>query len=215
MAAVTEPREISERTCAGCRQHDARGALVRLALSEHAGAQLVPDLRGKLGGRGVSVHASRSCLALAANRGGFARSLSCAVSVNEAELALAIEAQLVGRAKGLLLGGIRAKRIALGTEAVVRSVESQKLALLVVAEDAAGRSVQLTERVRSAGKPVAVLADKAFLGGLTSRAELGVLGVLDRGIAVELARVATMLGTLAGKTDVSGASPSKSEAEAE
>lgn len=221
MANETEPRERSERTCAGCRQHDAREALVRLAASEDPSAPLVPDLRGRLGGRGVSVHASRRCLSLAVNKGGFARALSRAVVVDEGELARAIEEQLLGRAKGLLLGGIRSRRIALGTEAVIRTIETEKIELLIVARDAAGRSVGLAERVRAAGKPVAVLADKALLGGLASRGELGVLAVLDRGIAVELGRVATMLGTLtptdtsAGQTVVSGASPSKSEAEAE
>jgi predicted RNA-binding protein YlxR (DUF448 family) len=207
-AGETEPKPSSERTCAGCRQHDAREALVRLAVSEDVSTPLVPDLRGRLGGRGVSVHPSRACLTLAVKKGGFARSLSRAVAVDEAALARAIEEQLLGRAKGLLLGGIRAKRIELGTEAVLRTIEAQKIELLVLAHDAAGRSIQLGERVRAAGKPVAVLADKAFLGGLTSRAELGVLAVVDRGIATELGQVAAMLATMtSGRDVVSGASP--------
>jgi predicted RNA-binding protein YlxR (DUF448 family) len=205
---TTEPKGASERTCAGCRQPDAREALVRLAVSDDPSLPLVPDLRGRLGGRGVSVHPSRKCIALAAQRGGFARSLTRAISVDANALANAIEEQLLGRAKGLLLGGIRARKIALGTEAVQRTIATEKLELLVVARDAAGRSVELAQRVRASGKSVAVLADKVVLGGLASRAELGVIAVVDRGIALELGRVAGMLGSLAGQTDVvSEASP--------
>ena len=86
-----EPKESSERTCAGCRQQDARESLVRLAVSDDETALLVPDLRGRLGGRGVSVHATRRCLSLAANKGGFARSLRRAVVVDDAALARSIE----------------------------------------------------------------------------------------------------------------------------
>ncbi len=213
-------RAASERTCAGCREHDAREALVRLAVSGDPGLPLVPDLRGRLGGRGVSVHPSRRCLALAANKGGLARSLSRPVTVEVEPLARAIEEQLLVRAKGLLLGGLRARKLAVGTDAVVRTIENGTIALLVVAEDAAGRSVDLTERVRAAGKRVAVLADKASLGALASRAEVAVVAVLDEGIAAELDRVASMLacmmqGSIASQSVGSGASPSKSEAEAE
>lgn len=225
-AAGTEVEGTSERTCAGCRQQDARASLVRLAVSpDDQGPMLVPDLLGRLGGRGVSVHANRACLQLAANRGGFAKSLKRAVVIDEAELARSIEEQLLGRAKGLLLGGIRSKRIALGTEAVMRTIENEKLEMLIIAHDAATRTVGLAERVRGSGKAVAVLADKALLGGLTSRGELAVLSVLDRGIAREIGRVAALLSGLTGLTGPalngsvrlsdtgSGASPSKSEAE--
>ncbi|NUP00565.1 MAG: YlxR family protein, partial [Nonomuraea sp.] len=51
-----------QRTCVGCRVRTAKSELLRLVRIED---QVVPDLRGRLSGRGASLHPSLSCLELA------------------------------------------------------------------------------------------------------------------------------------------------------
>ncbi|MGI5269888.1 YlxR family protein [Nonomuraea sp. CA-218870] len=59
-----------QRTCVGCRVRTDKSELLRLVLVED---QVVPDLRGRLPGRGASLHPSMSCLELAERRRAFSR----------------------------------------------------------------------------------------------------------------------------------------------
>ena len=106
-----------ERTCAGCRvsaraptgalRPDAESTeLVRFAFVPGYEPPLVPDLQGRLGGRGVWVHARKPCLDKAA-RGGFARSLKQSVKVQSAELLQLMQGQVERRIQGLLLAAMR------------------------------------------------------------------------------------------------------------
>ena len=74
------------RTCVGCRQQDASGAMVRCVLD---GSLVVPDLSRTAPGRGAWLHPRQTCLT-AARRGGFARSFRRAVHVSD-DLAAVIE----------------------------------------------------------------------------------------------------------------------------
>lgn len=60
------------RTCVGCRGKAAKSDLLRVV---EVGGVLVPDLRGRLLGRGASVHPARRCLDLAERRRAFSRAL--------------------------------------------------------------------------------------------------------------------------------------------
>ncbi|MEQ4718227.1 YlxR family protein [Nonomuraea sp. B19D2] len=61
---------VPQRTCVGCRVRTAKSELLRLVRVED---QVVPDLRGRLPGRGASLHPSLSCLELAERRRAFSR----------------------------------------------------------------------------------------------------------------------------------------------
>ncbi|UBU15563.1 YlxR family protein [Nonomuraea gerenzanensis] len=63
-------RAVPQRTCVGCRAREAKSELLRLVRVE---GQVVPDLRGRLPGRGASLHPSVSCLELAERRRAFPR----------------------------------------------------------------------------------------------------------------------------------------------
>lgn len=58
---ATPSRHKPQRTCMACRQADSKEALVRLAARPEG---VVPDLSGKLGGRGGYLHPRSECLAL-------------------------------------------------------------------------------------------------------------------------------------------------------
>ncbi|MEV4357105.1 YlxR family protein [Nonomuraea sp. NPDC049625] len=64
-----------QRTCVGCRVRTAKSELVRLVRVED---HVVPDLRGRLPGRGASLHPSLSCLELAERRRAFPRAFRVA-----------------------------------------------------------------------------------------------------------------------------------------
>ena len=63
-------RAIPSRTCVGCRARAPKPELVRVVV---AGTQCVPDLRGRLQGRGAYVHGDPACLDLAERRRAFLR----------------------------------------------------------------------------------------------------------------------------------------------
>lgn len=71
-----------ERTCIGCGQKAAPGALVRLALVE---GRVAVD-RARRGGRGAWLHPASGCLARALRRRALARAFRAEVAVDGAAL---------------------------------------------------------------------------------------------------------------------------------
>ena len=184
-----------ERTCAGCRAVVARDQLVRFVHVEDHTPVMVPDVGSKLGGRGVRVHPTRSCLSKAV-RGGFARSLKRAIAVDGAELEVLLRAQYVRRLEGLILAALRRRQAALGTDAVRESLLAGAVSLLLVAKDAAGRRDEICARADERGVQVVEAGDKSQLGRLAGKESLGLIAVLDGDIAREIAATARALGGL-------------------
>src|SRR5690606_16722872 len=106
---------------------------------------LVPDLSGRLPGRGVWVHPELACLRRAA-RGGFQRSLRGPVQADAVQLAELARVQLERRIQGLLLAAMRRREVVLGTDAVHLSLLAGAPRLLLVAKDAAGRRDELIQQ---------------------------------------------------------------------
>jgi ribosomal protein L7Ae-like RNA K-turn-binding protein len=126
----------------------------------------------------------------AVERGGFARALGQKLTIDARALGAMAAGQYARRLEGLLLGARRAQALVLGTEAVRRALADGSVALLLVATDAAGRRDELAGRAASSGCPVATYGTKAELGRLMSRPEVGVVAILDSGIAEEVAAMA-------------------------
>ncbi|HXA62253.1 MAG TPA: YlxR family protein [Streptosporangiaceae bacterium] len=63
------------RTCVGCRERTAKTDLLRLVVVE---GSVVPDPRGRLPGRGASLHPDLGCLELAERRRAFPRAFRLA-----------------------------------------------------------------------------------------------------------------------------------------
>ncbi len=183
------------RTCAGCREQRPREALVRLAVVPEP-PYVVADARGRLGGRGVWVHGDRKCLEIAARKGGIARSLRRPVQLDPDAIADAIRGQIERRLEGLLLGAHRARKVAVGTDAVRESLAEGRIRLLCVAEDAAGRREELTAAAERLGKACVVLGPKGDVGRLFGRDEVAVLAIEDNGIAAEVDRASAHLAGL-------------------
>ncbi|MEV4927669.1 YlxR family protein [Streptomyces roseoverticillatus] len=88
MSGRTHARACPERTCVGCRERAAKGDLLRIVMIEGA---CVPDLRGRLPGRGASVHPTLVCLDLAVRRRAFPRAFKSPGPLDTAELRRCIE----------------------------------------------------------------------------------------------------------------------------
>ncbi len=194
---------VSERLCVGCRRNDSREELLRFAIGPEA-PYLAPDPQRKLGGRGVSVHPTRACVELAWRRGGFARALKRDVTRDgKIDIDALCDAAVVlyeKRAESLLIAAARRHKLAIGTDAVrealrssIRSGDERSpvfVETLIVSSDAEGRREELEALAERLGRRCVVLGTKNSLGRLFGRDEVGVLGIMDRGIADEIVRSA-------------------------
>jgi len=71
---------VPERMCIGCREREAKSALVRLVVS---GERLVIDGGGSMPGRAGYLHPGDECARQFSRRGGFIRSLRRVVAKEE------------------------------------------------------------------------------------------------------------------------------------
>lgn len=182
-----------ERTCVGCRAHDARGSLVRFAFD---GTRLVPDARARLGGRGVWVHASRRCVTKAVKGGGFARVLRSTVPFEVRDVAAMLVVEFESRIAGLLGGARRARHAVHGTDECRNAIGGGSAYLAVVAADAKSSNDSVVDAARRADVPVLELGSKAWLGRLFGKEETGAVVVTDPGLASSISQVATTIAAL-------------------
>lgn len=197
---MTELTPHSTRTCVGCRQPDDRGTLLRLVAMPAVQGEpvlLVPDVRKREPGRGVSVHARYRCLEGAVASGAFKRAFRAQLDVSARELAGTAREGYERRAQGLLIAARRADKLALGSEASRDAISSRRARLLVVAEDAEGSREDLERAAERLGRACLVWNTKHRLGRLFSRPTLSIFAVLDRGIADELLSVVRAAAELA------------------
>jgi uncharacterized protein len=190
MANETEPTRKSERTCAGCGRADAPGAFLRVVKGaategEH---EVVVDIgsggSSYRGGRGAHVHPAYDCLAKAC-KGGFARSFKTKVRADIQTIVGQIEESFERRVQGLVLGARRSGNVAIGADATCDAL-AQGTGLAVVACDAGSvAKKQIVTRAAAEGRAV-VWKDKATLGKLFGRDEVGIFCVTNAEIAREI-----------------------------
>jgi len=185
------PATDSSRACAGCRQTDAREALLRFiaVIDPPNPPQLAPDIRRRAPGRGVSVHPRFRCVEAAVRSGALRRGLGVQAELSARELARTAAGQYERRAAGLLTAAARSHNVAVGTEAVRAAIAARKVELLVVSRDAEGSREELVDAAQRLGRGCLVWSTKQELGRLFGRALLSIVGVLDAGIATELRHV--------------------------
>ncbi|NHC44600.1 YlxR family protein [Motilibacter aurantiacus] len=82
-------RTIPQRTCVGCRRRAPKSELIRVVEAEGA---CVPDVRGRLPGRGAYVHPDQECLDVAERRRAFSRALRAQGPLDCSELRAAVGA---------------------------------------------------------------------------------------------------------------------------
>ncbi len=214
LAVSEEEMAANERTCVGCAKRAPHELLVRLVLAEtpDGKASVVPDAKGGSFGRGAHVHANAACLELATKRG-LSRAYKREVRADADELAAAIATAYERRVAGLLSGSARAGHVVIGTDAVVEALRTGRVALTLIAGDAAaaaertevrrliaeGRSLPYLDRVR--------LAESLGRHGERVREGVAVIAIVDEALAIQVRRavvVASSMRSFPAK-DVKGA----------
>ena len=173
-----------QRTCVACREHDAPDAMVRLVRHPVTGA-IVPDLAGKLPGRGAWVHPRAACVAdLVKRRGKLGRALQGPVDAStlpdvlrEALVRAASDGISMAAASGSLLGG---------HDRLVQGLHSGAIRMVIVASDVSPRTLAsleraATEAVEGTDEPRAIFVTLPLtrdeLGQRTGRGSRAALGV--------------------------------------
>ena len=203
MFAHTEGSETEAPPGADGDEPDPRGPLRRCFVSHEVlpkdrlirfvvgpDGTVVPDLAGRLPGRGLWLQASRDIVARAVSRRLFAKAARASVTAPD-DLADRIERLLVGRCLDWIGLARRAGQAVSGFEKVRGWLSEGRVALIIEASDAARHGVAKLER-QIAGLPVARCLTAAELGEAFGR---------DRAVhvALQTGRLAKALTTDAGR----------------
>ena len=172
------------RTCIGCRQTAEQSTLIRLVRSD--GGEVLVDHPHKLGGRGVYVCGSTTCLARALRSPKLGRHVGGPVSAPALDLLRdQISERISRRVDGLLAAAGRAQKVVVGTSGVEAELRGGRArGLVVVARDGSPRArVDLETAAREAGATVLEYGDKAQLGLPFARESVAAALVFDEGLA--------------------------------
>jgi uncharacterized protein len=149
-----------ERKCIVTGESQPKGGLIRFVVGPEG--QVVPDLLGRLPGRGFYVSATRPALEKAVKKGLFARAARMAVKVPDG-LVNEIEDQLARRVIDLISLARKAGSAVMGFEKVKDWLEKGQAVVLIQASDGSERG-----KTKLHAPP----GDESFIGCLTAR-ELG------------------------------------------
>ena len=196
----TKDRSQPERRCIATGQTLPVVEMLRFVVGPDG--QIVPDLMGKLPGRGIWVSAKRSALEKAAFKGLFARAAKTQVKV-PTDLVGTVEKGLVGRVIDLVSLARKAGRAVAGFEKVKGWLETGQARVLMQASDGAERGK---------GKLRPPDENAGFIGVLTAN-ELGLAfgrenvihgalatGGLTHRVVEEAARLKGLRETIGGKS---------------
>jgi predicted RNA-binding protein YlxR (DUF448 family)/ribosomal protein L7Ae-like RNA K-turn-binding protein len=163
--ARTEP----QRSCLGCREVKEKKALLRFVLAPDG--TLVPDLAGKLPGRGAYTCFRKSCLMSALAKKGFARSFKGAVLSGEpGALVDFVAAGMVERIAGYLSLANKAGKVVSGGENVLDALRNGSPGVIFIATDISPDIGQkLSGLAERSGADIYSLFDKDRLGALLGK----------------------------------------------
>lgn len=177
---MTQPRQLPQRTCLGCRQTFDQSALLRYVRSPQGA--VVADFRHRLPGRGAYTCWARTCIEQAVRRRQFERAFRQPCNGLEVDQLLGETVRmLLDRLLGLIGMARKSSQIVTGGNAVLAAMQRhQRLALLVVAVDvSAGIEDKIRGKAVREQLEVCKLFSKSELGQITGRAETSVLGLLE------------------------------------
>jgi predicted RNA-binding protein YlxR (DUF448 family) len=174
--------EAPERRCLLTREVKERDRMVRFVL-DPAG-RIVPDVDGRLPGRGMWLSADRNVLKRAVAKNLFARAARGHVQV-AADLAEQVERLLVSRALDCLGLARRAGQVAMGFDQVRACLRSSSAAVLIAAADSADDGRRKLRRL-APDLPVITAFSKAELGAALGRDGIVHVAVAPGGLARRL-----------------------------
>lgn len=184
-----ETREAPLRRCIVSRGAFPRAQLIRFVLGPDG--TLLPDLEGRLPGRGLWLQARRDVVETACAKGSFARAARTAVKVPDG-LADRLEALLRRRCLDLVGLARRAGQLAAGFEQVRGWLEAERAAVLLEASDgAAGGRAKLIGS--ASALPLVTLFTAAELGAALGREQAVHVALAPGALAERLVAEASRL----------------------
>lgn len=200
----TKERDVPERRCIATGEVQPKAGLIRFVVGP--GDMIVPDLLGKLPGRGIYVSADRAALEQAIKKRLFARGAKQAVNLPE---------DLLGQVEGLLLrrltDGLALARKAgdaiAGYEKVKGWMDSGEAVVLIQASDGSTRGKTKLRMHPEDGKYIGCLTANEL--GLAFGREIVIHGALRAGgltarVVEDAAKFAAVRGNEGGVSPVKG-----------
>jgi len=188
-----EPERGPLRRCIVTRESAAKETMLRFVLGPDR--VVVPDLAGKLPGRGLWLSARADVLERATKRGAFAKAARGTVQLPP-DLAARIEDGLRGRIRDLVGFARRSGQAVSGRESVREWLQAGKAGLLVEASD--GSAAERSRLVGRREMPVVAPLPAEVLGSVFARDHAVHVAIapgrLAQAIAVEAARLAGIVG---------------------
>jgi predicted RNA-binding protein YlxR (DUF448 family) len=170
------PARQRGRRCIASRESLPRGELVRFVIGP--GGEVVPDVAGRLPGRGVWLTADRSAISSAVAKGLFAKAARRRVEVGP-DLPDLVEGMLARRCLDVLGLARRAGQLVAGFDQVADWLRRGEAAVLVSARDGAADGRRKLRALASA-LPIVDVLDRHELGSAIGRDET-VHAALSRG----------------------------------
>ena len=195
-----DAKDEPERKCIVSGESQPKGGLIRFVLGPDD--MVVPDLLGRLPGRGIYVAADRAALTKAAAKGLFARAARAPAKA-PADLAVMVEALLVRRVLDLLSLARKAGDAVTGYEKVKDWLVKGTATVLIQASDGSERGKSKLRPPEKTGLFIGCLTAQAM--GLAFGREHAIHGALAAGglsdrVVEEAARLAGLRGG-AGQQD--------------
>lgn len=181
-------RDEPLRTCIVTGETLSKEGLLRFVASPDGG--VVPDLEGKLPGRGLWVKANRAVLEKAVAKNAFSRAAKTKLTVSS-DLPVRTQELLEKQVQSWLALGRKASAVIFGAEKVSEGLRAGEVKLLILAEDAKGDAEKI---LRLAGDvPVIKLLSRDALGQVLARDHAVYMGVLREDFAEKIRSYANRL----------------------
>ncbi len=192
-------RDEPERRCLATGESQPKAGLIRFGLGPDG--QVVPDVLGRLPGRGMYVSADRKAIEKAAAKGLFARAARQPVKVPDG-LADLVEAQLARRVIDLISLARKAGEAVTGYEKVKDWLTKDEAEVLVQASDGSERGKSKLHPPGGKGSFIGCLTAREL--GLAFGREHAIHGALAAGglttrVVEEAARLAGLRGQIGGR----------------
>jgi len=185
------PKAAPQRSCLGCRETRQKDELLRFVLSPDKVP--VPDLAGKLPGRGAYTCFRKSCLASAVNKRQFSRAFKEEIKAPAVEaLTTTIQQMQQERIFSLIALANKAGKVVSGSDKVMDTLRKRGVALLIIATDiSADSAAKFTALVGHTNVETVRFLTKERLGAPLGKDIRSAAAILPGSFAVTLSRELT------------------------
>lgn len=179
------------RTCVGCGAKKGKDELLRFTAGFDR--SLVLELRG--GGRGAYLCPRMECLELAIKQRGFQRTLKTDLAaINKERILEEVKREMGRKIQGLLGLAQRARRLAIGTDAVAETLKRGEARAVLLACDTPSKTKhRFLQLCQERGFPILEVFDRAGLGQIFGRNKLTVVTIKDASFAEGIIRYSQKL----------------------